>query len=354
MNSPPLRLLFAAYYRMEPTAQIGVMKRCLRIIEKLPRRVEIHLIVVGLIPESEPLFRKLRPRIRVHRYPDSIPILNRQLDSIAPDALILGETPLRGPLLNLANAAHGRKIPIITIDNFMSPIVCDLIHGAFDFPMRLLTLGLPEPGENRDSGRFWRRTLPLIRLPAVDNGSEAAARCDLTILGYDEETLRRSLQLLDRLPAAAEALIFTRNAWIEPVQARLAESSRNRSRVHGFPTDEHLYAVMSRANLIFAKGGFQQMIESVALGRPFVCQVCGGGIEEPYLPPHCRPWVKFIRKEEDLDACLPTIEAWIAGGGDRPRRWIENGSDTARDAADLLLKMVGRPERKEARWALAV
>ena len=67
MSRPPL--LFVTYYRVVPTAQIGVFKRCIRLMHHLVGDFDIHLLNFGPLPDGDPELAALRDRITLHDLP---------------------------------------------------------------------------------------------------------------------------------------------------------------------------------------------------------------------------------------------------------------------------------------------
>ena len=53
------RVLFVTYYRIWPVGQIGVMKRCLRLIDRMSDDLDIHLLHFGPKPVDDPVFRRV-------------------------------------------------------------------------------------------------------------------------------------------------------------------------------------------------------------------------------------------------------------------------------------------------------
>ena len=68
MSRPPI--LFFTYYRVAPVGQMGVFKRCIRLMPWLLDEFDVHLVNFGPLPEREAAFASLRDRIIVHDVAD--------------------------------------------------------------------------------------------------------------------------------------------------------------------------------------------------------------------------------------------------------------------------------------------
>jgi hypothetical protein len=116
-------LLFFTYYRVVPTAQMGIFKRCLRLIRHLAGDFDIRLVNYGPLPEEDALFSEIRPLIELH---DPVGELGEALvaifEAVRPAAVIHGEAPLRGSMRLSHRIASAFELWQICIDNY---------HGEF-------------------------------------------------------------------------------------------------------------------------------------------------------------------------------------------------------------------------------
>src|SRR4051812_34282114 len=113
------RLVFVTYFRLVPTTQIGVFKRCMRLIQHLVDDFEIHLVNFGPLPERDALFSALRPRLKIRELSEDLGNdLARMLDEVAPAAVVFGETPLRGSMRLAHRVASLRGAWQVCIENY--------------------------------------------------------------------------------------------------------------------------------------------------------------------------------------------------------------------------------------------
>ena len=82
-------------------------------------------------------------------------------------------------------------------------------------------------------------------------------------------------------------------------------------RILPLPSDEQLYDSLSQAKVVFGKAGFQQVVESIGMGAPIICQLCGGGIDQGNLAPFLHPLVRFVSGVEDLPRVLFEVAGWL-------------------------------------------
>lgn len=79
------------------------------------------------------------------------------------------------------------------------------------------------------------------------------------------------------------------------------------------PTDIGLSDSMSHGRLVLGKAGFQQVVESILLGSPIVCQMYDSGLRQFMVPAHLKPYVKLVWTRAQLERAMPHIQDWVAG-----------------------------------------
>lgn len=304
------RLVFVTYFRLVPTTQIGVFKRCMRLIQHLVSDFEIHLVNFGPLPERDALFTELRPRLRLQELPDDGlgNALSRMLEEIAPEAIVLGETPLRGSMRLAHRVASTRGVWQVCIENYYGDFAGGFFPAEWPRIDRWLLLGLMPGGQAGASAGRVEIVPPLVRFPPGGAGGE---RDRVTILGYDQQTLLMGALLLRRLPPSQQADIVVSPEWEALIEKQRETLGRPGHRVLVLPGDDELSRSISRARLVLGKAGYQQVVESVALGAPIVCQICGGGVDEQLIAPHLRPYVRFVATEEDLERVMFDVAGWL-------------------------------------------
>lgn len=335
MNSRPV--LFVTYSRNAPTAQIGVLKRCLRLIRHLPGEIEPHLLHFGKLPLEDPEFGALRSRLHVHDDRDGpsggVPAL---LTKLGKPCLVLGEAPLAGRMRRTYQSASAVGVRQVGIDNYYGEFTIGHLGERWPGVERWLLIGLPERPQMKS--RFGELVVPLTVLPAKFRPPPTRNR--VCILGYDERTLCTGIQLLSRLPISTGADVF-----LQPRSQHVFELLRRQLQhadvqVTPAPSDPELFASIARSKFVICKNGFQQIVECLHLGSPVVCQVCPGGVDYELLSDWLRPFVHYVRDPHDLGDALLQVMFWMAKSPEIPRTAGRADSNGARAAARKLLYLL--------------
>ncbi|HEX2095317.1 MAG TPA: hypothetical protein VHG28_23170, partial [Longimicrobiaceae bacterium] len=196
----PIRALIVTYSVLANTSghpsMIGVLKRCLRLAERLPPGlVEGHLVNFGTLPAADPLVTRVVNRLVVHQAPNTRPGCRELCRALRPDVVVLGEGPGGGMMGAMARAASLEGIPMVCVENLYGTWQPHRFANASPTVSEWLLLGLPMDG--RDYGRWSERVVvapPLLSPPV-----------QVTILGYDPMVAERGLALVDRLPRGTRA-----------------------------------------------------------------------------------------------------------------------------------------------------
>jgi len=336
------RVLLVTYYRLVPTGQIGIFKRCTRLMRHLVGQFEIHLVNYGPLPVEDSLFCEVAPQIQVHEPPEEElgEWLERLMRSLEPRAVVLGETPLRGSMRLSHRVASHLGLHQIAIENYYGEFLQWFLPAQWPRIDCWLLLGLLPDGRPGLSTPRVEVVPPFVRFPA-DYGQHPRDR--ICIMGYDKQTLLTGSRLVGRLARDQRVDFFIAPQWRGYLQRQGLDFSHPRLTVHVLPTDEQLYTSMSRSRLLLGKAGFQQVVESISLGAPVICQAAGGGLEDDLVPPYLRPLVRFVETEEHLDALMPDVASWLL---DSPAsRWsglAEQVADPIAYAADRVSDLIGR------------
>jgi hypothetical protein len=290
-------LVFVTYYRTAPTGQMGVFKRCTRLMAQLTGDFHVHLVNFGPLPEAEAHFESFRHRITIHEAPEEGlgEALHTLLERVQPRAVILGEAPLRGKMRLAHRVAAGLGLWQIGLENVFDRRWPD--YGEREWPAidRWLLIGLLENGFPE---RLTGKTLavpPLVRFPP-DFGTLERDR--VTIIGYDVQSLRMGIRVLQLLPQDARADLF-----ISPQGRGLVESGPN-LHVFELPGDATIFDSIAHARFVVGKSGYNQIAESLLLGAPILARVRGGAMRDEWILPHMRPYVRILSSEDELSADL--------------------------------------------------
>ena len=186
MNRPSI--LFFTYYRVTPVGQMGVFKRCIRLMPLLLDEFDVHLVNFGPLPEREAAFASVRDRIVVHEVPDAEvgAAVERVLRRVEPRAVILGEAPVRGSMRVAHRAAQRLGIWQIGLENTYHRQFAPYIAREWPSVDRWLLIGLLEHGLPERLSAQCSAVPPLVRFPERFG---ALARDRIAVIGYDSESL---------------------------------------------------------------------------------------------------------------------------------------------------------------------
>jgi glycosyltransferase involved in cell wall biosynthesis len=311
----PLSVLFLTYSAggdgPGQTAFLGVLKRCLRLIDGMPDGlISPHLLNFGQIPTADPLVKKVLSRTQIHHITsDGIHPMLELFRKIRPDVVVLGEGPGNGKMLELSNAALQVGIPQICIENYYGPGQPQHYKKENPWLDRWLLLGLPLEATYGRIAPYAELVPPL--LPVV-NGSDTTDVVDMTILGYDPTVARLGIELLHKLPPHTRARLIYSDA-IKKYLVELRENTRDLALEFVEPPSEQQfrrYLATSRA--VVCKSGFQQMVECLAAGTPAIAYDAPGGVPEILLAGQMRPYVQYFpRRDASWQNLLLKTALWL-------------------------------------------
>ena len=310
------RLVFATYSRLWPVAQIGVLKRCLRLIPHLPPGVEIHLVNFGPLPEADPLVQEVCPRLTLHLnlHDAGEGELTAFLRHLSPHAVVLGEAPLAGSMERLSRAAAGLGLPQVGIENHYGAFTFDHLRQHWPQVAGWLTLGLTPRGEATTPRPGEEVAPPLVRPPA----HPPPRREGLCLLGYDEQTLLCGIRLVGRLPADVPLKVFTTPAELARLSRYDVERARPGTALRGLPHEDELYAALASSKVVLCKNGYQQIVEALCFGARVVCRVAPGGVLPELIDPAWRPYLRAVSDRTDLAALALDVALWCADEAPTP------------------------------------
>lgn len=282
----PIRALFLSYAMHGSPSILGLLKRCLRLIDRLPRdRCEAHLVHLGWVPD-DPFTRRVMletPHIVVRGY-EHDGLLALALAQVRPHVVVLCEPTLVG---GVAAAVHGAGADLVCIENLFDDHVP--AHHRRELPQvdGWVFLGIPA---RIPFGHLGDRS--FLAPPLLPDPIRVAdpRPLDVLIQGYDLDVARFGLELVGRLPRRARAAIVLgvdseRQLGRELAQHRSVEAIR-------FPDDRAYQKLLGSARLMIGKDGFQQIVEALALGTRVICRASAGGVG-PLLPRHFSPYVAY-------------------------------------------------------------
>jgi hypothetical protein len=346
-------LLFVTYYRVAPVGQLGVFKRCSRMMERLLDNYDVHLVHFGGLPQGEPTFAAIADRVVVHDIPLDTPGdgIERAMRRARPDAVVFGEAPLRGPFRLSHRVATSLGLWQVGVENAFDREFAAYARREWPDIDRWLFFGMldvPVPTRlSADSAVV----PPLLRFP---EGFGSFPRDRITVIAYDQQTLLTAARLLTLLPACRKIDFFVSAESRAIVAERGIARASDDVRILEFPSDATIYDSLSRARIVLGKAGYGQIVESLQLGARIVCRSCVGGINDGLLPEVMRPYVLIVRSDDDLARHLPQVTAWLAAPP--VDAWADVAAahpDTITLAADTLATLVAEgttaPRRTQPR-----
>jgi hypothetical protein len=343
VSAPPI--LVFTYYRVAPVGQLGVFKRCTRMIEGLVDDFDVHLVHFGSLP-AESQYEAIRDRLVTHEVPgDAVAAtLERIFDEVRPEAIVLGEAPLRGSLRLAHRMATRRGIWQVGVENIFYREFA--VHATSEWPAvdRWLLLGLLESGGAERLSRQCAAVPPLLRFPA---GFGSFVRDRISIIAYDRLTLLTALRVLELLPRSLRADVFVSPETQALLQENGTLEGRPGVRVLMFPDDATIYDSLARARVVFGKAGYGQIVESLQLGARILCRACPGGINDELVSLAIRPYVHILPSDLEFPALTPMLDRWLAAPP--VNDWAEvavQHPDTIAVAASTLRELLD--ERKTA------
>jgi hypothetical protein len=118
-------------------------------------------------------------------------------------------------------------------------------------------------------------------------------------------------ELLRRLPPNQRVEVFLTDGAEEPMRGLPFHALPHDVSYISVAADGDLFASFARAKLLIGKAGFQQIVESLVLGAPIVCQMYDAGVRWFLLPSYLRPYVRLVWTEAHLAKALPKIREWV-------------------------------------------
>jgi hypothetical protein len=303
-------LLFITYYRAAPVAQLGVFKRCSRMIDVLLADFDVHMIHYGGLPaggQPDPIVS----RVHIHEMPssDEGPSIERVMRRVAPVAVIFGEAPMRGPFRLTHRIATSLGLWQVVIENAFDSNYQRYVKVEWPDIDRWLFFGLPDGPVPARVSADAAVVPPLLRFP---EGFGSFPRDRITVSAYDQQSLLTAARLLDHVPDW-ERIDFLVSAESRALlEERGIAGNRAARRVLELPPDATIYDSLARARVVFGKAGYGQIVESLQLGARMMCRTCAGGIADGMLPPVMRPHVVLLHGDHELAGQKKVLERWLA------------------------------------------
>lgn len=388
--SRPLRALFVTYsffwgaspaWTTPKTPNvIGVLKRCLRLLKHLPPgAVEPLWVHYGNFDPNDPLVREMTPliprydprtsgplrasprvveaffrkrtlvrllvlvlvgladRVRLRRPRPEETATELVLKGLDLDVVVFGENPLTGPMQLISRDAHALGIPQVAIDNDLSRDQIEALHRSAPEvdAWFLLGLGMADPAS---PGPCPAVTAPPLLAARGNGGGEAA----LTILGYEPHVALAGARFLHACPAGTVGRLVA--PPLRPAHRRACERAAAPAPLTFVESpDEHAYrALLESSRVVFCKNGFQQIVESLAVGTPVVAVQMSGGVEGFTLAEAMTRHVRFVTgARAGWDEALAATRRWLVSRPPMP--WtaeIAALDSPVRESAERFLELL--------------
>jgi glycosyltransferase involved in cell wall biosynthesis len=145
---------------------------------------------------------------------------------------------------------------------------------------------------------------------------------------------------------------------LDPQERRECERQSGAARLvfASLPDEREYRALLESSRIVFCKNGFQQMVESLALGTPVIASEVEGGVADFTLDGAMQPFVKFLPPTPAAwSEALALARQWLVARPAMP--WtheIEKLASPARTGAEMfagfLHDVVASRHAREARW----
>jgi hypothetical protein len=360
-----MRFLFSAYCVRSPTGHslIGVYKRTLRIGLELVARG--HQVVIccpgrdlyrdGLVERAErsmdfvdfPLDVLFEPDISKKRA-----AYRAAYEKYGVDAVIVGEAPLAGGLLDSTVSAVEARIPVVILDNAYSPLLVDWFTSNHGPVCDGLLLTGPSSFHSTNAPAHVCQVPPFVSYEpgAADELLRSFALGDqhiVTVLGYEVKAELLALSLMAKLPEPLPAFVFL-TCDADTCRARIGQLEPSRARrahVASPPAETTLFDLMARSQLTIGKCGFMQVTESLSLHTPFI-GVFYRGCFKVHVVPECG--ARYVHATTVCDADADTMAAAqrFLNVSKSELKEVHDGSfQAARRAADFIEALPKRARR---------
>lgn len=346
----PIKALFSTYSTvsndLNKTAFLGVLKRCLRLINNLgPAKVESHLLNFGCIPENDPLVQESSLNIIRHDYhkdSDFFPLFER----IKPDVVVLGEGPGSGNMLKFSRAALKAGIPQICIENYYHTWQPEHYRNENPWLDHWFLLGLPLRGAY---GEISERTVLVPTLLPMRKSKEENNKRHVLILGYDQNVAELGIKLIKKLPEDIETTLIHSKLEPETFYKLKMLSGPDKINFRNLPKEEELVDLIHSSRFVICKNGFQQISECLAINTPVIVYDAPGGVPHAFLSQYFQPYVRYFPKKEKGWSMLSLQAAmWLE---ERPKMpWIQTVEEIQNPleyAASEFLKILKKLTKRE-------
>jgi len=319
---------------------MGVAKRIVRLIAGLPANaVQSYLLHFGAEPSDDPLWIRVAPAIRryVPNHGLRRSLLRDFLRNLRLQVIVLGEGPLGGIMRDVFETALAERIPLVTVDNYYDSLQPARLKNSWPGIAWWLLLGLPE------KARYGRISKTAFLAPPLLPRTRASgsAGSHVTVLGYDPQVTDAGLRLALRLPKGISLRVLSSEESFKAIRSpeRFPSSQVSLERL---PNDYLLSQWVGSSPFVVCKNGFQQIVESLALGTPAVVLSAMGGVPECLLSPFLRPFVcYFPERDQDWSRLLSTVSVWLSARPSMPwETQLRDISNPIRYSADMLLTVL--------------
>jgi hypothetical protein len=289
---------------------IGVYKRALRVaLELVERGNQVVLSCSGREHFHDHETARAEERMTFLDIPFRCPaheqaqrnrtVFLKCLADSKPDVVVIGESPLSGPMLEATLCAAELEIPLVCLDNayggFFTKVFCRHHGGLFDG----IILTGPSSSYLEDAPDYVLQVPPYIR-PSASQASRLLTeklRLDhsklAVILAYDRNVETLGLSLLRALNEPNLSAVFV-GAEAEEIEQRLGTLPphiRERVRAIAPQPDGTLFGLLQLAQVAIVKLGFMQVTECLSLRTPVVGLYFPGQFSTDFLPGVCRSFI---------------------------------------------------------------
>lgn len=358
-----MRFLFVTYCfgNAQGQALIGVYKRGLRVALELCRRGhEIAFCCPGRENFRDEMTVRAETLLQFVDLPldDATGEDDRRasLDGIAalrPDAVVVGEAPLSGPLLEATWCAVELGIPLVVLDNAYQPALVDLFCQVQGPMVDGIILTGPSSFHAPDGPVYLAQVPPYIEASPLEAAEllndqlGLTGRRLVTVLAYDRNVEQLGASLLSKLADPdLEAVFLTPD--LDGCRRRLAERSiaGGSWRVIAPAPERLLFGLLQLSRLAIGKCAFMQVTECLALHTPIIGFYFQGDFTLDYIPQVCRPFACSTAAHEADSATVAAARRLLELSGD-DMAVVHNGELQATAKAAGFLEVLPRRPRPQ-------
>lgn len=270
---------------------------------------------------------------------------------IGPEAVVVGEVPLAGAMLEATQCAIELGIPLVILDNAYRPDLVHAFHARHGSIANGIVLCGPTSFQSQNPPPSLCQVPAFVELTADSANSALAATFGLrgdrliAVLAYDEKVERLAVSLLGQIGEDGWETVFLAR---QPDRCgervnRLPENIRKNVRVTGIPADPVLFGLIKAARLAICKYGFMQVSECLSLQTPVIAVYHEGPCWLDALPKACRPLTWWTAQAEADPETVSAAKRLLATTSAEAQALHSGGFDAVGQTVEFVESVAGKP-----------